>query len=97
MAYCANNLNRADSTLSTLDDFERKELTSYKKKTKDTTKINNLSRNMDEFEDYNSSDNDDDHDDDVLSAYICTTPKVIKYKQNYHFSKFTQNFLDQFN
>lgn len=81
MAYWVNNLNGADPTLSTLDDFERKELTSHKKENKDTTQINSSSRDLDEFEAYNDSDNDDDHDDDVMSAYICTTPKVIKDKQ----------------
>lgn len=54
-------------TETSLDDFERKELTNYKSKS--NVKIQ---RNINNFDDIGS----DGDDNDVMGAYVCTTPKV---------------------
>lgn len=74
VAFTINHLNGAEPTLSALDDFERKELVNYKKKSAELAKSANTQRNLNDFEDFD----DDGIDDDVMGAYICTTPKVSR-------------------
>lgn len=74
MAYVLNNLNGAEPTDSTLDEFERKELASYKSKA--TSNVNTFHKSINEYDDNVS----DDDDNDVMGAYICTTPKVNQKK-----------------
>lgn len=69
VAFSVNHLNGAEPTLSSLDDFERKELANYKNKPNETSKLQN-------FNDFDEIGDDDDDTDDVMEAYICTTPNV---------------------
>lgn len=72
--YCANNLNGADPTETTIDDFERKELMHYKAKAKaNTSGIAHQGTNDFDYGGIGS----DGEDNDVMGAYICTTPKVL--------------------
>lgn len=73
-AYCANNLNGADPTESTIDDFERKELLNYKSKAK-TNASGKAQQNINGFN-YDEIGSDGE-DNDLMGAYICTTPKVV--------------------
>lgn len=74
VAYCVNNLNNAEPTLSTLDDFERKEL--QKRTSSSKTKAFQPKRSPIDIDEY-GGDSDGDDDNDVMSAYIVTTPKVF--------------------
>lgn len=69
MAFSATHMNGAEPTDSTLDDFERKDLASYKSKANSSAR---LQRSINEFNEIGS----DEEDNDVMGAYICTTPKV---------------------
>lgn len=77
-AYCANNLNGAEPTESTIDDFERKELINNKAKSKSNAGAK-VQRSINDFE-YDEIGSDGE-DNDVMGAYICTTPKVNEHIQ----------------
>lgn len=78
VAFSINNLNGTDPTESTLDDFERKELTNYKSSGygKDNA-ASPMQSNVTAFYDEIGSGGEND---DVMDAYICTTPKVVYLK-----------------
>lgn len=69
VAFSVNHLNGGEPSLSTLSDFERKELSSNKSKAKEPVAKKHV--NLDDFDNGN-----DIEDDDVMDAYICKTPKV---------------------
>lgn len=78
VSYCVSHLNGAEPTLSILDDFERKILQKENGTAKKASTVNQQHRQPVEFDDYgNLGDSDDDEENDVMSAYICKTPKVI--------------------
>lgn len=68
VAYSATYCDGAEPTISSLEDFERKELANYKNKVFEST---NTQR---EYDDYNEIADDDD--DDLMEAYVCNTPTV---------------------
>lgn len=74
IAYCANHINNGEPTLSTLDDFERKELQKRTNSSKSTAF--QPQRNPIDIDEY-GGDSDGEDDNDVMSAYIDTTPKVF--------------------
>lgn len=76
IAFVINNMKGGDISESTLDDFERKELSNQKSITTKSKNASKTQRNMDmEFNEIGS----DGEGDDVMGAYIgCTTPKVSK-------------------
>lgn len=71
VAFSVNHLNGGEPSLSTLSDFERKELSSNKSKAKEPVAKKHV--NLDDFDNGN-----DIEDDDVMDAYICKTPKVCQ-------------------
>lgn len=77
MAFSATHMNGAEPTDSTLDDFERKDLASYKSKA-NANSTARLQRSINEFNEIGS----DEEDNDVMGAYICTTPKVRQTNSN---------------
>lgn len=74
VAYCVNNIKFGEPTLSTLDDFERKELQKRTNSSKSTAF--RPQRNPIDIAEY-GGDSDGDDDNDVMSSYIDTTPKVF--------------------
>lgn len=70
-AFTVNTSTGTECTESTLDDFERKELTNYKSGRK-----NNASK-MQQNVNFHYDDIESDGENDVMDAYICTTPKVV--------------------
>lgn len=81
VAYSATYCDGAEPTISSLEDFERKELANYKKKAFESTN----SENHRDYDDYNDIAADDD-DDDLMEAYVCNTPTVrINCLLNYSF------------
>lgn len=78
VAHSVSNLNGAEPSIETLPDFERKELTNYKTKasTKNVSKDKHQSKNLDDFESYNSGGMAEEDVDDLMDSYMCNTPKV---------------------
>lgn len=86
MAFSATHMNGAEPTDSTLDDFERKDLASYKSRTSNSTA--RLQRSINEFSEIGS----DEEVDDVMGSYICTTPKVRQTNLNGFLCKYYCDF-----
>lgn len=63
VAYSATYCDGAEPTISSLEDFERKELFNYKNKT--------VASKIDDYPDI-----EDDDEDDVMKVYGCNTPTV---------------------
>lgn len=66
VAYSATYCDGAEPTISSLEDFERKELANYQNKA--------VESKIDDYHDI--ADDDDDDDDDMMVAYGCNTPTV---------------------
>lgn len=65
VAYSATYCDGAEPTISSLEDFERKELANYKNKANESI---NTKTQLNDYE--------DDDDDDLMEAYGCNTPTV---------------------
>lgn len=74
-SFIANSSNDMEVTDDILDEFERKELTKWKSKGNGRKNVTSKTQSNVDFN-YEEMGSDGENDD-VMSAYICTTPKVI--------------------
>lgn len=80
VAYSATYCDGAEPAISSLEDFERKELANYKNTGLESTNT----KSQRDYDDYN--DIADDDDEDLMEAYVCNTPTVsIKCSLSYFF------------
>lgn len=74
-AFTVNTSTGMECTETTLDDFERKELTNHKSNIHGMK--NNVSKTQQNVNYHYDEIESDGENDEVMDAYICTTPKVV--------------------
>lgn len=72
MSFSISKLDGADPTIQSMIDFENKELRNQNNVSMKTKKVKSLERSV--LKVYNQE--SDDEENEILSAYVCITPKV---------------------